>query len=47
LQIENKLLAETQLMPNEIDNIKYYVDKCVEEIERILNELKKNSCKPL
>lgn len=41
--IRRKLLDETQLSLKEIDNIRFYISDYIEEIEKILKELKKNS----
>ena len=37
--IEKELLAETQLMPKAIDNIRFYINDYVEEIESFLKQL--------
>ncbi|ALI37234.1 hypothetical protein NMY3_03047 [Candidatus Nitrosocosmicus oleophilus] len=39
-QVNTELLTETNLMPNEIDNIRYYIDEHIEEIENTLKEIK-------
>lgn len=39
--IKRELLAETQLSLKEIDNIRFYVDDQIDEIERTIESIKK------